>query len=370
MLYLQCYGAEHDRTLNIPNEDDHVLSAREFVAWYNGLPDANADRRHQRIAAKLASSRSVSIIGQGNVAVDVARILLSPLDALRRTDITEQALDALSSSSVQTVNLVGRRGPLQAAFTIKELREMLKLPDVHTRWRSADFAGIDAALVAQMARPKKRITELMINSVNTAKPSASMRTFVPIFFRSPVAIVDGKQLRLIVNELKGETAVATSETEILPSDMVLRSIGYKSINVVGDELSFDNRRGLVPNVRGHVLRAGVEANSVSHDNFDETVYERGLYASGWLASGPTGVILTTMNNSFQVASRVCKDFELGLLPEQNSVKPGLDVSRFNRVVTWDGWQRIDQAECEAGQKCGKPREKFVKVDDMLKVALQ
>lgn len=344
--------------MNIPNEDEYVLSAREFVAWYNGLPDADSDGRHNRIAAKLANSRTVSIIGQGNVAIDVARILLSPIDALRTTDITQQALDALSASAVEDVTLVGRRGPLQAAFTIKELREMLKLPNVNTRWRPADFDGINADLIAKLARPRKRITELMLNSLNTAsKPNS--RTFSPIFFRSPDAIVDSNQLRLLINELtKSESAVPTGQTELLVSDCVFRSIGYKSINVVGDDLNFDNRKGLVPNVHGQVLR---------HAN--EQSVEAGLYASGWLASGPVGVILTTMSNSFSVAATICKDFENGALPNQNAARPGLDFTRFSDVVTWDGWLKIDKAECALGEKCGKPREKFLNVRDMLEVAL-
>lgn len=372
-FFFQCYGAEHDRKLNIPNEDDHVLSAREFVAWYNGLPDVDSNRRHERIATKLANCRSVSIIGQGNVAIDVARILLSPVDELQRTDITQQALHALRASRVQEVNVIGRRGPLQAAFTIKELREMLKLPNVITRWRPSDFDGIDEAFVAKLPRPKKRITELMMNSLKgPSQTNSNVRIFSPIFFRSPDA-VDGNQLRLLVNELtSAETALATDRTELLSSDMVLRSIGYKSINVVGDELNFDSRRGLVPTVRGNVLRNGVNAAELPQ-NIEDAVqfskfFECGLYASGWLASGPIGVILTTMSNSYLVASKVCEDFQKGRLNEQNLPKSGIDYSRFNNVVTWDKWLKIDKAECEIGQKYGKPREKFLAVNNMLEVA--
>lgn len=129
----QTYGADQDRTLGIPNESlRNVLSAREFVAWYNGLPgfeELNPD----------LSGRTLTLLGQGNVAVDVARIVLSGVDQLKKTDITEYALEALSRSNIRKVLLVGRRGPLQAAFTIKELREMIKLPHCATNWRPSDF---------------------------------------------------------------------------------------------------------------------------------------------------------------------------------------------------------------------------------------
>lgn len=351
-----------------------MLSAREFVAWYNGLPDADVAGRHERIISKLANSQSVSIIGQGNVAIDVARILLAPLDALRTTDITQQALEALASSRVQEVNVVGRRGPLQAAFTIKELREMLKLPNVTTQWRHEDFAGIDETIVAKMPRPKKRITELMINSMKTSPVTATGRRFLPLFFRSPDALVGNDQLQLLINKLTpDEAAVSTGRTELIPSHLVLRSIGYKSINVVPQELNFDDRRGLVPHVRGRVLKAtaGGTAPDVVADvaTFDQH-FERGLYASGWLASGPLGVILTTMNNSFLVASTICKDAEKGLLSEQHSHKAGLDFNKYNNVVSWDGWLKIDKAECQNGQQAGKPREKFLDINQMLDIAVR
>lgn len=350
------------------------MSAREFVAWYNGLPGADVAERHQRIASRLAESRCVSIIGQGNVAIDVARILLSPLDSLRKTDITQQALEALSSSRVEQVHVVGRRGPLQAAFTIKELREMLKLPNVQTQWRPNDFTGIDESLIAKLPRPKKRITELMVNSLKSSSATAfNGRTFLPLFFRSPDAIVDGGQLRLLINELTDkEVAISTDRTELIPSDLVLRSIGYKSANVVGHELNFDSRKGLVPNVRGRVLKPNAIPpvdEPTDARQFGEC-YESGLYTSGWLASGPIGVILTTMSNSFSVASSICTDYEKGLLSGQCNAKPGLDFKRYPNVVSWDDWLKIDKAECEKGQQIGKPREKILNVADMLEIALR
>lgn len=155
----------------IENEDKctNILLAREFVAWYNGLP--GTENLHPNLTGE-----SVSIIGQGNVAIDVARILLSPLDVLSKTDITANALAVLSSSQVKHVNLIGRRGPLQAAFTIKELREMTKLPNVHIVWRPEDFNGIPDQLT-NLPRPRKRITELTLSNLAATK---SIKTFTKI----------------------------------------------------------------------------------------------------------------------------------------------------------------------------------------------
>lgn len=375
-LSKQCYGATKDRQLNIPHEESRVLSAREFVAWYNGLPDADVDGRHKRIASKLANSQSVSIIGQGNVAIDVARILLSPLDTLRQTDITQQALDALASSRIEEVHVVGRRGPLQAAFTIKELREMLKLPNVTTQWRQEDFTGIDETVVPKLPRPKKRITELMINSMRASAVSNTVtgRRFLPLFFRSPDALIDDDKLQLVINELTNtESAISTGRKEIIPSQLILRSIGYKSVNVVPNELNFNESKGLVPNLRGRVLNAnatGVAPDDISDATTFNHHFERGLYTSGWLASGPLGVILTTMNNAFLVASTICKDAEKGFLCEQTGHKPGLDFSKYSDLISWDGWLKIDKFECENGQRIGKPREKLLDVNKMLDIGLR
>lgn len=298
----------------------------------------------------------MAIIGQGNVAVDVARILLSPVDELAKTDITEQSLAALAASTVKRVHLIGRRGPLQAAFTIKELREMTKLPDVRVIWRPEDFAGI-AEQVATLARPRKRITELMLSNLAEQCKQNGSREFRPIFLRSPKVIEDGKTLQMTVNRLDGDRAVATSDSERIEADLVLRSIGYKSISM-DSELNFDERHGLVCNVGGRVL---------TREPIDGGQFERGLYACGWLATGPTGVILTTMTNAFTVAKAVCEDFGSGAI-EASERKQGLDVSELKDVVTWSGWQKIDCAEMAAG-KGTKPREKIIDVTRMLDIAL-
>lgn len=343
-----------------------MLSAREFVAWYNGLPG------HQDFAPQLHRHRSVAIVGQGNVAVDVARILLSPIDQLRRTDITASALDALQASRVERVHLVGRRGPLQAAFTIKELREMTKLPAVQCRWRPDDFLGI-ADELATLARPRKRLTELMLSSLAAQSPSAAVadsppKQFRPIFLRSPLSVEPDNRLRLAVNRLVGQRAEQTAATELLDCDLVLRSIGYRAQNIDAS-VNFDDAHGHVHNNGGRVLKAVAPGADISIDCLEDK-YERGLYATGWLATGPTGVILTTMGNSFAVAQRVCEDFEGARIDGVDVAKPGLDEAdlRDKPVVEWAGWERIDRAEVEAATGTEKPREKIVEVERMLRVA--
>ncbi|XP_058464589.1 NADPH:adrenodoxin oxidoreductase, mitochondrial [Malaya genurostris] len=358
---LLTYGAEKDRQLNIPNETmRNVISAREFVAWYNGLPG------FENFRPDLSGS-TLTILGQGNVAVDVARIVLSSVDDLKKTDITEYALEALSQSKIKNVLLVGRRGPLQAAFTIKELREMLKLPNCKTTWREEDFQNVAESIPA-LQRPKKRITELMLKSLSEQSTSTgSVGSFLPIFYRSPVNVIGNDCVEAIeytINKLVDNKAVSTDEKETIGTDLVCRSIGYVSTNVDKD-VNFDDRKGCIANVAGRVLKKALTGSDSTIDDIEDK-YEKGLYASGWLATGPTGVILSTMNNSFGVADLICKDFQNNVI-RATEVKPGLQVIG-HQVVSWNGWKAIDQEECRRGTEKGKPREKIVSLEEMLRIA--
>ncbi|XP_017835402.1 NADPH:adrenodoxin oxidoreductase, mitochondrial [Drosophila busckii] len=346
---LLTYGADQDRELQLENEQQpHVISARKLVAWYNGLPGA------EHLKPDL-SGRDVTIVGQGNVAVDVARMLLSPLDSLKITDTTEYALAALAESKVERVHLVGRRGPLQAAFTIKELREMLKLPKVQTCWRADDFAGISDQL-DKLQRPRKRLTELMLKSLgeqSQSKVTPGSKQFLPVFLRAPKAIANN-EMEFAVTQLQDNAAVTTTETERLPADLILRSIGYKS-SCVDTGINFNAALGQVCNLQGRVLR----------DSTTKSI-EPGLYVAGWLGTGPTGVILTTMNGAFTVAKTICDDIAANTFDTSTS-KPGLELGNMP-IVTWQGWQRIDKYETEAGKSRGKPREKIVNIAEMLRIA--
>ncbi|XP_055839477.1 NADPH:adrenodoxin oxidoreductase, mitochondrial [Episyrphus balteatus] len=346
---LLTYGADEDRRMNIPNEDSkNVISARKFVAWYNGLPGS------ENLNPDL-SGDTVTLVGQGNVAIDVARILLSKVDALKSTDTTEYALEALANSKVKNVYLVGRRGPLQAAFTIKELREILKLPDVSTVWRKSDFKDIPE-IVSSLARPRKRLTELMLKSLDEqqSSPRTSEKKFLPVFQRSPKEIHDDF-IEFSVTELQGNTAIPTDVSEKFQTDLILRSIGYKSVSV-DKGINFDDKRGYVVNKDGRVLQKNSQEGSI----------DKGLYVAGWLGTGPTGVILTTMNGAFGVAKAICDDVEQNFIDTETQ-KSGLDISD-KRVVTWKGWTEIDKYEVEIGKAKGKPREKLIDIEKMLKIA--
>lgn len=356
---LLSYGAEEDRILGIENENaDNIIAARKFVGWYNGLP-SDKDLKID------LSSHTAAILGQGNVALDVARILLTPIDKLRKTDITEHALSTLAESKVKELYLVGRRGPLQVAFTIKELREQLKLENCRTIWREQDFEGV-SEVVSNLQRPRKRLTELMLKSFNESKQQESingdLKYFKPIFYRSPEKFLlnDQRQLsgielvcnKLVGDKLEEQKCVPTGEKEVLNCGLAFRSIGYKSVNIDKD-LAFTSS-GFVANDKGRVIE----------DSVSEAAR---LYVSGWLGTGPVGVILHTMGNAFQVAKTICEDLNNASVHSRGGfeeVKSKLNT----QIIDWKGWEKIDKYEIEQGKKIGKPREKVCSVDKLIEIA--
>lgn len=311
-----------------------------------------------------------------NINKQKLNYIFSQYKHFQTTDITQHALEQLASSKVKKVYLIGRRGPFQAAFTIAELREMLKLPACKTQWSPEAFAGLED-LVPKLPRPKKRITELMLKSCFESTQTQGESTqreeksFLPIFLRSPLEII-GKnsveKVKLGMNRLDGFDlskidvskelslkefaklkAVPTGEIEEFDCNLAVTSIGYKSVQADG-EIPFDESKGVAVNTNGKI--------------------KDGLYTAGWLASGPTGVILNTMTNAFNVADTMVKDLKS---VEQNS-KPGFEhigsvlKEKNVQIVTWEDWLKIDQFEIEEGKKVGKPREKIVDVKKMLEVA--
>ncbi|CAI9723310.1 adrenodoxin oxidoreductase, mitochondrial-like [Octopus vulgaris] len=355
------YGADSERKLNVPGEElPNVLSARRFVGWYNGLPE-NKD-----LPVDL-NVESVAVIGHGNVALDIARILLTPIDLLKKTDIAEHALSVLATSQVKHVHLVGRRGPLHVAFTIKELREMIHLPEARPVMEKDDFISLDSFLEA-LPRPRRRLTELLYKTAITPSEKdlkmwkdASRKWFLH-FQRSPREIISDASskvtaVRLTVNQLEGEDplnqkAVPTNETVDLPCGLVLSSIGYQSIPI-DSHLPFDAVKGIMPNDKGRVTGAD------------------GVYCSGWLGRGPTGVILNTMNDGFITAKTLLKDLKANVLDLN---KPGKEVILQHlknigvQTVSFDDWTKIDQIETSNAKLTERPREKIVDVEKMLKIA--
>ncbi|KAI5764412.1 FDXR protein [Gulo gulo luscus] len=356
------YGAEDHQALEIPGEElPGVFSARAFVGWYNGLPE------NRELVPDL-SCDTVVILGQGNVALDVARILLTPPGHLEKTDITEAALGVLRQSQVKTVWIVGRRGPLQVAFTIKELREMIQLPGTRPMLDPADFLGLQDR-IKELPRQRKRLTELLLRTA-TEKPGAeeaarqasAARTWGLCFFRSPQQVLpspDGRRvagIRLAVTRLEGVGEAArpapTGDTEDLPCGLVLSSVGYKS-RPIDPSVPFDPKLGVIPNMEGRVL--GVP----------------GLYCSGWVKRGPTGVIATTMTDSFLTGQMLLQDLKAGLLP--SGPRPGYAAieallnGRGVQPVSFSDWEKLDAEEVSRGKGAGKPREKLLDPREMLRL---
>ncbi|CAG5018648.1 unnamed protein product [Parnassius apollo] len=361
---LLTYGAEEDKTLGIENEEAYnIVAARNFVGWYNGHP------RDKDLKIDL-SGTTAAILGQGNVALDVARILLTPIDILRKTDITEHALAALADSKVKELYLVGRRGPLQVAFTIKELREQLNLPNCKTVWREQDFEGV-SSVVSNLGRPRKRLTELMLKALSESSKINIMpgdKCFKPLFFRSPNKFLTDNMnhvtgIELTCNRLEGDNlehqkCIATDEKEVLDCSLVFRSIGYTSVKVDKD-IIFDTN-GFVTNDKGRVIEDNVSSLAK-------------LYVAGWLGTGPAGVILHTMSNAFLVAKTICEDLKncknLSSKGGFEEVRKFLSKSNQNHIIVdWNGWKKIDNYEVELGKKYGKPREKICSISKMLEIA--
>uniref|UniRef100_A0A182T1C4 Uncharacterized protein n=1 Tax=Anopheles maculatus TaxID=74869 RepID=A0A182T1C4_9DIPT len=203
------------------------------------------------------------------------------------------------------------------------------------------------------------------NQTNTPH---SGRCFQPIFFRSPVNFIgaNGKveAVEYVVNKLADGRAIPTDQRETIPTDLVCRSIGYRAVSV-DNHINFDERKGCVLNAGGRVLKRNLTGSDQTIDDIEDK-YESGLYASGWLATGPTGVILTTMNNSFGVADLVCRDFKSNTIRLKTSL-PGLDLSG-RTYVNWSGWKAIDREEVRLGQAKEKPREKLTCIKRMLQIA--
>jgi ferredoxin--NADP+ reductase len=350
-------GSETDRRMGIPGEDlPGSFPATMFVGWYNGHPDY----RHHRFDL---SAQHVAVIGNGNVAMDVARVLAKPVAELAVTDIAGYALDALGHSRVREIHLLGRRGPAQAAFTNPEIRELGEIDGVDLVVRPQDLeldAPSEAFLAAAGEPTYKRNVEILRGRIPKGE-GTQPRKIRARFFVSPVEIL-GKDrvegLRLEVNKLvrddKGNVkAVGTGKFEELKVQMVFRSIGYKGMAMPG--MPFDERGGIIPNAGGRVLaKAGGD------------VLPR-VYAAGWIKRGPSGVVGTNKPDAIATVNLMLEDAaQLGPLSAQGGdAVAELLRSRGVRAVTYADWKRLDQLEVANGKPKGKPREKFTSVEEML-----
>jgi ferredoxin--NADP+ reductase len=354
-------GAQTDRRMGIPGEDlagSHP--ATDFVAWYNGHPDY-VDRSFD------LSVERVAVVGVGNVAVDVARMLCRTAEELAATDVADYALEALRASRVREVYMLGRRGPAQAAFTNPEVKELGEMPGADVRTLD-DEVALDPLSAEDLERENDRAARRKLEILKdfARRPRSEKPRLLTIrFLISPVEVVGDSTgrvaaLRLVRNRLvRGSDgalrAEATDCLEELAAGMVLRSVGYRGVPIPG--LPFDERAGVVPNDKGRVIRPGTRAPLA------------GLYVAGWIKRGPTGVIGTNKPDAAETAGSMLEDARAGItfsppVPAAEAAE-GMVRSRRPAAVSFADWSRLDRLETERGRAQGRPRVKFTGVAEML-----
>jgi ferredoxin--NADP+ reductase len=353
------FGCESDQKLGVPGEElAGVYAATDFVGWYNGHPD----HRHHRF--DLARARRVALVGNGNVAMDVARILLASPDHLAPTDIADHALATLRENRVTEVVLLGRRGPAQAAFSPKEIEEIAELPDVDVVVTPAD-AHVDPLSAAWLekdgARSQQRNVEFLRERSQHGEGGKPKKLRCR-FLVGPSELLgkDGKltgvrvQHMELVAEADGTPRPkAKGTTEDIAVDLLFKAIGYRGVPCPG--VPFDDKKGIVPNVDGRVTEKAGGAVRTGH------------YASGWCKRGPTGLIGTNSLDAKATVESMKADRDAGrmLQPTKGDLLPAL-AARGVDAVTWADWQRLDAWEVQQGQARGKLRHKLVDAAEMMR----
>jgi ferredoxin--NADP+ reductase len=356
---IYCVGARSDRRLGIPREylpGSH--GASDFVGWYNASPD-------QRNLTFDFSGERVVVVGNGNVAMDVARVLMLPPDELAATDIGGHALRALSANQVREVTILGRRGPAQAAFTYRELRELAERDDIDVIVDPADMQLDPHSLhdtEQQPDRGRDQVLELL-RELSERGDRGHDRRIVFRFLVSPVEIV-GKDrvegIEVVRNELyrgnNGELrARATDDHEVIPADIVFRAIGYQGVSLPG--VPFDPITATIPNDRGRVI-----------DPLTGQA-RAGEYVAGWIKRGPNGIIGTNKPDAQESVEVLLDDVRAQRL--RGDVLPAKVFERFlaerqGEVVSFGDWKYLDEREVEKGGELGRPRLKFARVENMLR----
>ena len=352
-------GAQTDKSLGIPGEDlPGSWAATEFVAWYNGHPD------YRDLEFDLSARRAV-VIGNGNVAADVTRILTLSAAELERTDIADHALEVLRASRIEEVIVLGRRGPAQAAFTSAELRELGRLDGVSTLVRPGDVE-LDAVSREWLEEEgtftaRKNVELLREFAARPARPDAGRRIELR-FLTSPVEIRgDGKVEAIDVRRnqiVRGEDGALRArpldeDVEAIECGLVLRSVGYRAVPL--PDVPFDERHFVLPNERGRVLAPDGEPLP-------------GVYAVGWIKRGPTGILGTNKRDAAETADCVVDDLSAGVLPAPSGGREQIDAllaARKPDLVTVDGWRAIDGQELELGRGQRRPRVKLTSRDELL-----
>jgi ferredoxin--NADP+ reductase len=357
---LYCTGAQTDRRMGISGEDlEGSYAATEFVAWYNGHPDY-CDYRFD------LSAERVAVVGMGNVALDVARILCLSPEEIAKTDIADHALAALRQSRIKEVYLLGRRGPAQAAFTPPEIKELGELAgaDIAVVPEEAELDPLSReSLEKSQSRDAPRNVEMLQGYAlrgTTAKP----RRLVLRFLVSPVELIGDERgrvlrMRLVRNELVATQAgvlhaSATDRFEDLPVGLVFRSVGYRGVPL--PDVPFDNKRSVIPNEKGRVLDPVTKEPLFGH------------YAAGWIKRGPSGLIGTNKPDAAETVSCMMEDLGEGkvLAPAQPAAAAAeaLVRRRCPNFVSYTDWLKLNDLEVERGRAQGRPRSKFTRVEEM------
>ncbi len=351
-------GAPSDRNLGIPGEDKSAcLSATEFVAWYNGHPD------YVGLEVPL-DAQSVAVVGMGNVAVDVARVLAKSVDELAQTDMADYAVEHLRTSHVTDVYMLGRRGPAEAKFTTKELRELGELAN-------ADIVVLPEELEVSEASMKgieddaTKLKNLEVLREMAAKPLEGKPRRLHIrFCVSPVEVLGDERIagvklernRLEPTESGYMRSVGTGEYETLDAQLLMRSVGYQGTALPG--VPFDARKHVIPNDRGRVLESPDGAPMA------------GEYVAGWIKRGPTGVIGTNKADAMETVASLLGD-ELPSIDAAEASPDAVDRLLQERGVhpfDFERWLALDKHEQEAGKAAGRPRVKVTALEEMLRLA--
>lgn len=353
-------GAQTDRALNIPGADlANHHPATDFVAWYNGHPD-------YRDYQFDLTQESVAVVGVGNVAVDVCRVLCRTPEELAQTDIADYALEALRHSRVKTVYMIGRRGPLQAAFTTPEIKELGEMEDCDT-FTLPEEVELDplsqAALAQEADRATLRKVEI-IQQYSQRQPTGKSRRLFARFLVSPVALFGDESgrvttMRLVHNELYATDSGSlqsrpTDRYETLPVGLVFRSIGYMGVPL--PDVPFHAKWGVILNQEGRVIDP------------DSRAPVTGEYTAGWIKRGPSGVIGTNKPDAAETVTHMLEDVAQGLVLQPSDPTPE-SAEAFLRerqplFFSYADWQRLDELEMARGQAQGRPRVKFTSVAEM------
>jgi ferredoxin/flavodoxin---NADP+ reductase len=354
-------GAQTDRRMGIPGEDlPGSWAATEFVAWYNGHPD------YRDLEFDLSCERAV-VVGNGNVAADVARMLALTREELAQTDVADHALDVLAESGIREIVVLGRRGPAQAAFTNPELLELGEMTDadVFVEPRDIEVDPLSRAWLESGAASstQRKNVEILTGYAGRA-PEGKRRRIVLRFLVSPLELLGTERvegIRICRNELRDEgtglRACSTDTIEELGCGIVFRSIGYRGTPVQG--LPFDEASGTIPHEAGRILD-------------EQGAQLRGDYVVGWIKRGPTGIIGTNKRDAQETVDELFEDLDAGRLnepadPSRDSLEELL-AERAPDHVTYSGWEAIDAAEKAAGEPHGRPRVKLTRTEELLDAA--